>query len=239
MKTWQKVLLTCLVVFVLSITCTASAGWFRHGGHSGSGNENEGNLRQAEPVGRYGAVVRIQCTTKNGGWKLGSGVVIQWGNSVRVLTCVHVISNVDKITILVVPTGAKYAATVLAQSDWDCAVLGVSEEIVGICPAYLAEESEVAVMKTDALESCGFGSRGNFAVNVGHFLGYADTDYNETEFNDWMRIDGSARQGDSGGPIFNAAGNVVGILRATDGRTVIGVQAGRLGKTLNESVGQE
>ena len=240
MKSWSKVLLTILVVMVLLIPYSASAGLFRHGGrYGGGGSENEGNFRQADPIGRYGAVVRIECVTNSGGWKLGSGVVVQWGSSIRILTCVHVISETTQIKIRVVPTGVRYAATVLAQSDWDCAVLGVSEEIVGVEPAYLSTEAEVAAMKTDQLESCGFGSRGNFAINVGHFLGYANKDYEDTEFNDWMRIDGSARQGDSGGPIFNAAGNVVGILRATDGRIVIGVQAGRLGKTLNESIGQE
>ena len=241
MKAWKKVLLTILVAIVLLIPYSASAGLFRHGGRSGGGigGENSGNYIQADPVGRYGAVVRISCVMNDGGWKLGSGVIIQWGDSVRILTCVHVISDTKKITIRIVPTGAEYDAKILAQSDWDCAVLGVSEEIVGVTPAYLATEEEVIAMKTDALESCGFGGRGSFAINVGHFIGYANKSYEDSEFNDWMRIDGSARQGDSGGPIFNAAGNVVGILRATDGRTVVGVQAGRLGKTLNESIGQE
>ena len=48
-------------------------------------------------------------------------------------------------------------------------------------------------------------------------------------------MSGPARRGDSGGPIFNDRGRVVGILWGTDGKTVIGVQAGRLHVALEEA----
>ena len=48
-------------------------------------------------------------------------------------------------------------------------------------------------------------------------------------------MSGPARPGDSGGPIFNARGRVVGILWGTDGQTTIGVQVGRLHIVLKEA----
>jgi hypothetical protein len=51
-----------------------------------------------------------------------------------------------------------------------------------------------------------------------------------------MIISGHARQGDSGGPVFNRNGRIIGVIWGTDGETVIGVQAGRLQLLLDAAV---
>ena len=228
------VALLCLVVF-LPIS-QAPAGLFRRGGHGGSGSSDDNQrVQQGTATGKYAASVRISCTTENGGcW--GSGVIVCWGGEIRIVTALHVVEGVKTIKITA-SNGQDYPATVLATSDWDVAILGVSTEIVGVEPAYLATEDEVQSITTDALESCGFGGRGIFGINTGHLIGYFDKGYNTDEFADWLEIDGAARRGDSGGPIFNSIGHVVGIVRASDFHsTVVGVQAGRLGKVLNETM---
>jgi hypothetical protein len=55
---------------------------------------------------------------------------------------------------------------------------------------------------------------------------------------DWFDISGPARQGDSGGPVFDAKGQVVGILWGTDDRSVTAAQGGYLHKVLAESLGK-
>jgi methyl-accepting chemotaxis protein len=43
-----------------------------------------------------------------------------------------------------------------------------------------------------------------------------------------LEVQGSARQGDSGGPIFNAQGELAGVLWGTDGSTTVGSYNGRI-----------
>jgi hypothetical protein len=85
------------------------------------------------------------------------------------------------------------------------------------------------------LETCGYGSDDKLAVNDGIFQGYCRSSSTSAGGpDDWMVISGHARSGDSGGPIFDKQGRVVGILWGTDGNTVVGVQPGRIHLLLNE-----
>jgi hypothetical protein len=90
----------------------------------------------------------------------------------------------------------------------------------------------------ERLESAGYGPDGQLAVNSGLFQGYRRTMQTPNGPDDWMVISGHARGGDSGGPIFNSNGKVVGVLWGTDGAEVVGVQAGRLHVLLDEAVPQ-
>ncbi len=84
--------------------------------------------------------------------------------------------------------------------------------------------------------SCGYGPDGQLACNSGLFIGYKRSTQAIHGPDDWMEISGHARGGDSGGPIFNDQGRVVGVLWGTDGDHVVGVQAGRIHKLLDEPV---
>ena len=86
------------------------------------------------------------------------------------------------------------------------------------------------------LESCGYGPDGKLACNTGLFLGYKRSTQAKNGPDDWMEISGHARSGDSGGPIFNRQGRVVGVLWGTDGEHVVGVQAGRIHQLLDAAV---
>jgi hypothetical protein len=70
------------------------------------------------------------------------------------------------------------------------------------------------------------------------FLGYKRSSQAPNGPDDWMEMSGHARGGDSGGPIFNANGRVVGVLWGTDGEHVVGVQAGRIHLLLEEALPQ-
>ena len=160
---------------------------------------------------------------------------MRWGGRIVVLTARHVVRDARTIVVRLV-TGKEHTARVLVTSQWDCTVLQLDGDPVGVEPAKM-ELGEAAVFHAgDRLTSCGYGGlETKLAANTGLFVGYRRGASDGDGHDDWFEMSGPARQGDSGGPIFNERGRVVGILWGTDGKTVIGVQAGRLHVALQEA----
>jgi S1-C subfamily serine protease len=118
----------------------------------------------------------------------------------------------------------------------DVATLGLAAaDAAELEPADIAWGGDATPGQGARLESCGLGPDGRLAVNSGILLGYRGPSQNGAA--DWIDISGRARQGDSGGPCFDAKGQVVGVLWGTDNRTVTATQAGYLHKFLAESLG--
>ena len=111
---------------------------------------------------------------------------------------------------------------------WDCAVLKLSGQPEGVLPAEVELGDAAMQQYGSRLESCGYGPDGRLACNSGLFLGYKRSGERPQGPDDWMILSGHARQGDSGGPVFNERGRLVGVLWGTDGEAVAAVQAGRL-----------
>jgi hypothetical protein len=101
------------------------------------------------------------------------------------------------------------------NSQWDIAVLLTADPGVAAIP--LAAD---APHQNEPLTFGGFGPHGQFACGVGRLLGYVRMQGTPTA--DTLRLSGAARQGDSGGPIVNVRGEIVGLIVGTDGRIVIG-----------------
>jgi hypothetical protein len=181
------------------------------------------------------SVVRIYCGNGKKINTIGSGVVVRWHRGkIYVLTARHVVA--DAKDILVEPaTKKRYRAKAVAVDRyWDCAVLDIGGVPAGIVPADMEFGDKAVLAAGDRVESCGYGSDGKLAVHAGLFIGYRRSSENpRTPPDDWFEFSGRARPGDSGGPVFSASGRVVGILWGTDGRIVVGVQAGRLHKAMN------
>jgi thioredoxin len=189
--------------------------------------------RYERPVGRFAPVVRIHVDCA-GGHALGSGVLVRWTDRIVVLTARHVIKDATRI-IVTFSTGRTFSARVLVASDWDCAVLELDGK-PDATPAEVEMGQAAVFHEGDRLESCGYGGpETQLAVNGGLFIGYRRPGTGGDGRDDWFAMSGPARPGDSGGPIFNAHGRVVGVLWGTDGQMTIGVQVGRLHVVLKEA----
>lgn len=180
------------------------------------------------------SVVRIYCQDDYRTRSIGSGVLVKWGGKIAVLTARHVVKDAKKIIVELVTKKAHYAHVLKVDAVWDCAVLELTSTPEGVEPAEV-ELGQAAVQSEGVrLESCGYGPDGKLAANNGLFIGYRRSTTTPSDGpDDWMLISGHARGGDSGGPVFNARGRVVGILWGTDGTNVVCVQPGRIHVTLD------
>jgi len=192
--------------------------------------------RYERAVGHRASVVRVVCDDGRGARSIGSGVVVRWGKRVVVLTARHVVHDAKKILIPFHTKKSVSARVLVVDATWDCAVLELDSQPEGIEPAEIELGAQAMFRPGDRLESAGYGPDGKLAVNSGLFQGYRRSTAAMQGPDDWMVISGHARGGDSGGPIFNSAGKVVGVLWGTDGEEVVGVQAGRLHVLLDEAI---
>lgn len=192
--------------------------------------------RYERPVGYRAAVVRIFSQDNARTRSIGSGVLVRWGKKIFVLTARHVVQDAKQIIVELYTKRTHSARVLKVDVVWDCAVLELVGQPEKVEPVEV-ELGETAMQREgNRLESCGYGPDGKLACNSGLFLGYKRSTQAQNGPDDWMEISGHARGGDSGGPIFNERGRVVGVLWGTDGQRVVGVQAGRVHKLLDEAI---
>lgn len=165
----------------------------------------------------------------------GTGIILSADG--RILTNNHVIAGSTEITVVVVASGKEYKATVVGTSPTnDIAVLQLADAS-GLTPATLGDSSKVQI--GDAITAVGNagGDGGEPTVATGQVtdLGQTITATDETGGNqetlhDLIEISAQLQPGQSGGPLYNAAGEVVGVDSA-------GSASGRYRVRGNESRG--
>ncbi|MEN6494966.1 MAG: serine protease [Thermoguttaceae bacterium] len=172
------------------------------------------------------AIVRVANAAGSARW-YGSGTLV-YRDQQRgvVLTCAHLFREKTGDVSVVFPDGARFQAEVLAIDEtWDLAALGIAPPAVA--PVTVASESP---RPGDVLRSCGYGPDGRYRCNQGEALGYTRPAVNATY--ETLELRGAAREGDSGGPVFNSRGELAAVLWGTDGRTVGSTYCGRVRKFL-------
>jgi S1-C subfamily serine protease len=191
--------------------------------------------RYERSVGHRAAVVRIFCEVDARQRSIGSGTLVQWSGRTVVLTAGHVVRDAKQIVVELCTGQTHRARVVKLDKVWDCAVLALVGTPQDVEPARVELGSDAVQREGDRLESCGYGPDGRLACNSGLFLGYRRSTEAPRGPDDWLVVSGHARGGDSGGPIFNGRGRLVGVLWGTDGREVVGVQAGRIHALLDDA----
>ena len=172
-----------------------------------------------------GAVCRVVNRVGNV-QSIGSGTLLGGDRRASVvITCWHIFKQEGPGEILVLfadgPSGYRGR---LAGHDvaWDLAAVVIAPP-EGRTPAVLAQRWP---RPGEAVSFAGFSSGGRYLASAGRVTGYVRT--GATRSNHTLQLTGAAREGDSGGPVFNDRGELVAVLWGTDGRTVAGTYCGRV-----------
>ncbi|MEM1305643.1 MAG: trypsin-like peptidase domain-containing protein, partial [Planctomycetota bacterium] len=172
------------------------------------------------------AVARI-VVQEAGGVAYGSGTLIdvreQYG---LVVTNWHVVRDAVGKVEVVFPDGFRSEARALKlDSDWDLAAL-----VIWRPPADAAPIANHAPRPGERLTICGYG-QGDYRTATGRC-----TDYYAPKIglpHELVELDVEARQGDSGGPIFNSRGELAGVLFGAGQGTTLGAFGGRVNSFLS------
>ena len=164
------------------------------------------------------AVARIMATGCNGSScqrTYGSGTLVGVdGEYGIVVTCAHLFRNRPTAIYVAFDASGQYEAKLVGLDEaWDLAVLRIKRP-----PAEPIDVAAAYPKPGDPLQSCGYGSDGTYWCNAGRALGYARTASTATY--ETLELSGRARDGDSGGPVFNERGELAGVLWGTDGKIV-------------------
>ncbi len=167
------------------------------------------------PQTPHPAVARI-IVPEHGSTAFGTGTLVDVRDEYGlVVTNWHVVRDADGVVEVVFPSGFRSRARPLkVDSDWDLAALVVWRPPVE--PVQLADRPP---QPGDRLTIHGYG-RGQYRAAAGHCTSYYSPriDYPM----EMVELDVEARQGDSGGPIFNDRGQLAGVLFGAGQGTTIG-----------------
>jgi len=144
---------------------------------------------------------------------VGSGVVVV--ESGIILTNLHVVAGASRITVVFADGQKSEAKLVAAQPENDLAVIQAAVLPDDLKPATLG--SSTSLVEGDHVIAVGFPFGIGPSVSAGVVSGLR-REYRSPEgermLSDLIQFDAAANPGSSGGPLVNAAGEVVGIVTA-------------------------
>jgi hypothetical protein len=175
----------------------------------------------AHAIEPHPAVARI-IVPERGATSYGSGTLIDVREHYGlVVTNWHVIRDATGPPEVLFPNGFRCAARPLKlDSNWDLAAL-----VIWRPPIEPVSISRHPPRPGDPLVICGYG-QGEYRAAAGRCTQYfaPRVDYPH----ELLELDVEARQGDSGGPIFNAQGELAGVLFGAGRGTTMGSYGGRV-----------
>jgi hypothetical protein len=160
------------------------------------------------------AVARI-VAPEDSGTSLGSGVLVDVNRTQGlVLTNWHVIRDSRSAVLVQFPDGFQSAGTVVRWDEhWDLAAIVIWKPRA--TPVTLAASQPIV---GEPLTIAGYG-RGSFRAETGPCTQYLSPGSGYPM--EFVELSATARQGDSGGGIFNGRGELAGVLFGqNDGRTI-------------------
>jgi S1-C subfamily serine protease len=162
----------------------------------------------------YQAVSRSVVEVSDGEHTIGSGFV--YDNDGHVVTANHVIDELTTIYV-VFPDGRTTPASVVGSCPIsDVAVINLERQI-DITPLTLADSASISIGEPAVTIGSPFDEGGTITAGIVSQLGRFEEVGDETESN-WIanliQFDAPVNFGNSGGPLFNAAGEVIGIIVA-------------------------
>ena len=144
---------------------------------------------------------------------LGSGVIVDAAGDI--LTALHVVAGATSIRVTFADGSQSDATLSSQQPDHDIAVLAPSQLPATVAPATLGNPRSIQVGEDAYLVGNPFGLAGSMSAGVVSGLDRSfrnpETGVNLTGL---IQFDAAANPGNSGGPLLNRDGQVVGIVTA-------------------------
>ena len=167
------------------------------------------------------AVVRV-IAPEGGATSYGSGTLVEASaQHGLIVTNWHVVRDAPDRLVVVFPDGFQSAAHVLKiDKAWDLAALLIHRPTA--TPVRLAT---AAPQRGEVLTIAGYGS-GWYRAASGRVTQYVSPGENHPF--EMVEVGVAARNGDSGGPMFNARGELAGVLFGEGGGRTSGSYAGRV-----------
>ena len=206
--------LTVLLIAAAAVGQTppsASLPWPQYPPAQGSARAN----------GVHAAVVRIIVAERDG-TSLGSGALVAVSQyHGLVVTNWHVVRDAAGPITVAFPDGFRSAATLLrTDRDWDLAALGIWRPNVAPIPLAAAPPR-----LGEALSIAGYGD-GSYRTIAGRCTQYVSPGRSQPY--EMVELSAPARNGDSGGPIFNSRGELAGVLFGSARGETAGSYSGRV-----------
>ena len=173
------------------------------------------------PTAPHPAVVRVMSPLADGA-AYGSGTLVAVNrNCGLVVTNWHVVRDAAGQILVTFPDGFRSGATVLrVDRDWDLAALVVWRP--NVAPVTLSAD---APRPGESLTIAGYGS-GDYRAAAGRCTQYVAPGTNRPF--EMVELSDGARNGDSGGPIFNSRGELAGVLFGSASGYTTGSYCGRV-----------
>ncbi len=143
---------------------------------------------------------------------LGTGVIVN--DTGAILTALHVVDNSTEIDITFADGTQSKAVILNSQPQDDIAVLQPSQPPAQIVPATLGNPNALRVGDEAYVVGNPLGLFSSLSAGVVSGLGRTFTPPNGGTMKGLIQVDAAVNPGNSGGPLLNRAGQVVGIVTA-------------------------
>ncbi|WKZ39644.1 MAG: trypsin-like peptidase domain-containing protein [Anaerolineales bacterium] len=161
------------------------------------------------------SLVLVQVERGNGhersDFGLGSGVVVDRFGSI--LTSLHVIEGANQVTVTFADGTQSQAAVVMRRPEYDLAVLQAYDTPLFVVPAVLGNPNSMRVGDEAFVVGNPFGLYSSMSAGVisGFDRVFRAPD-SDLEIPGMIQFDAAANPGNSGGPLLNRSGHVIGIV---------------------------
>ena len=200
-------------------TTTATQGPIATVPQTGAGSAGSSSLAAlAAKVDPVVVDVNTVIQTANGsGSAAGTGIILT--STGEVLTNNHVVSGSTSVTVTIAGRSGTYAAQVVGVDPTKDVALIQVEGVSGLPTATLADSSTLLVGEAIVAFGNALGQGGAPSVTEGSVVALdqsltASDGTGSEQLTGMVQIDASIAPGDSGGPIVNSGGQVVGMITA-------------------------
>jgi serine protease Do len=142
--------------------------------------------------------------------EIGSGVLVSADG--KVMTAAHVVHSMDEVNVEFLGGETVSARVLSSEPAADLSLLQLKSVPTGVKPALLADSDTVRVGDQILIVGAPYGL--SHAMSAGWISARwpANSVYHAMPLADFLQTDATINTGNSGGPMFNMAGEVIGIV---------------------------